>query len=147
MLNQIIWYLIRCYTYIVMNINNFIKQNKSDICNSISDQNFSIIEKNELKLIYYPLFEKTSYSFIQIILTLNNNSYELKLKPYFVVGNNILKQDFVKWLMKTNYNIEINDTDDYEINIIDNNVNQIFITKNDYIKLNKDNYLKKSHSN
>ena len=74
-------------------------------------------------------------------LLYNNKTYDLTkaLKPYYVVGNEILDKKFIQWIMYTEYDIV--NTEKYTINLIDNNVNmkQIDETNSIFI-INKDTY-------
>ena len=60
----------------------------------------------------------------------------LELKPFFIDRSRILDNKFLIWFMNKyfNYNVQ----SDYQLNIIDNNVNMDYLTNKDYIVLRND---------
>lgn len=73
--------------------------------------------------------------FLQIILSFNGKETEIqnKIKNYLVEKNILFEYDFLKWFMDYNYNIKIDK--DYEISIMDNNINLFTIKKGQSIKI------------
>ena len=74
-----------------------------------------------------------SKPFMQIEYKDKDNKIEIQneILNYYVEGNVILDYDFVKFIMKENYGIDI--LDDYEIIILDENVKMLTIKKNEYV--------------
>ena len=60
----------------------------------------------------------------------------LELKPFFIDRSRILDYKFLKWFMNKYFKYDIHD--DYQLNIIDNNVNMECLTNKDYIVLRND---------
>ena len=99
------------------------------------------IEKNN-KIRYKRIFsvdEKVddvnvvSKPFMQIEYKDSENKIEIQndILSYYVEGNKILDYDFVRFIMKENYGIDV--LDDYEIIILDENVKMLTIKKNEYV--------------
>ena len=85
--------------------------------------------------------EASNVKFILIEFVSGKTSITLQFKTenesYYVVGN-VFNTKFINYFMKIQYNIDV--TDDYTLNIIDHNVQNITFDKNTTIKINKDNY-------
>lgn len=85
--------------------------------------------------------ERSNVRFILIEFVSGKTSITLQFKTeiesYYVVGN-VFNTKFIKYFMKTQHNIDL--TDDYTLNILDNNVKNITFDKNTTIKINKDSY-------
>ena len=60
----------------------------------------------------------------------------LELKPFFIDRSRILDCKFLKWFMNKYFKYDIED--DYQLNIIDNNVNMECLNNKDYIVLRND---------
>ena len=60
----------------------------------------------------------------------------LELKPFFIDRSRILDNKFLIWFMNKYFNYDI--VNDYQLNIIDNNVNMVCLNKTDYIVLRND---------
>jgi len=60
----------------------------------------------------------------------------LELKPFYIDRSRILDKKFMIWFMNKFFNYNI--ANDYQLNIIDNNVNMISLDKTDYIVLRND---------
>ncbi len=139
---------IRFYTWITMMWQQYAPVNFRDLVNNnINDSYpFAVVGKDNLRqLVYYSDMEPTDYTFISGIVRVNDrDEYDLSLKPFFVVGNRILDRDFIRWYLKLHHRVSISEdeSDQYEIYVMDQNLEQITINSNEYIKLNKDNYLK-----
>ena len=115
---------------------------------TISLDGFKANEFFKDNIIYYKINENeseliTPNYFISCFIKMNNKDYELKLDDrnmnFFVSGNKILDYNFVKWLFGIKYDISKFD-DDYKITILDNNVNEIELTKLNYIILDNSRY-------
>ena len=61
----------------------------------------------------------------------------LKLKPFYINRSRILDYKFLHWFINKYYNYDITNRD-YQINIIDINVNMLVLTDKDYIILRND---------
>lgn len=83
------------------------------------------------------------YCFIIVKIKSNDNEYDITsfLKNsntnYYIVNNILFNDNFMNWLLINSYNIDLNN---YEINLIDNNIKNIIIDKSKFLKLNKNNY-------
>ena len=113
-----------------------------------------LVEKNN-KIIYFKdSLEKTNYfykscnfHFISINISFNDEKeeklYSLKLlnpnENYYVVGNKINRL-IIFYLLKQQYNLNLNITQNYKLVIIDNNVNIKTITEKEEIVLNENDY-------
>ena len=139
---------IRFYTWITMMWQQYAPANfKHLVNNNINDSYpFAVVGKNNLqKLVYYSDIEPTDYTFISGVVRVNDrDEYDLLLRSFFVVGNRILDRDFIRWYLKLHHRVSISEdeSDQYEIYIMNQNLEQITVRSNECIKLNKDNYLK-----
>ena len=90
------------------------------------------------------ILEQCNYSFIYVAIKANNKTYDITKilndnnNYYYINNSNILNKTFIDWICiyhldKILYN--------YEISIIDNNINEISINNLQCIKLNKNNYI------
>jgi len=121
-----------------------------------NDKQLKIIKKNIDKQFYYKrLYENDINNlikdnhfffgfldekpFLQIEYQDPNKRLDihLKLKPFYVDRTRILDYKFVHWFMFRHFNYDITNRD-YQINVIDNNVNMLVLTKSDYITLRND---------
>lgn len=113
------------------------------LCDKISDTNC-------INYVYYEKMPNTldyvvsNVSFIRIELEHENITYTLNLKTpeynYYIV-NNCLNQTFFKYYLKNVLNVPINETNfNYMLTIIDNNVFIIYMTQDDYIIINENDY-------
>jgi len=113
------------YDFILIDINHQYKKD-SIRCNNIDDIN--IVNK----------YEYTPYKFISVAIKQDNNSYHIDLTQFYIIKNIVLDKDFIAWYMRINHNTNL--MEDYSVIIIDNNVNQIILEKNQYIKFDNTNY-------
>lgn len=132
---------VRCYTWITMMWSRYFV---TKLNNGSEEYPFAIVGKNRMQqLVYYSDIEETDYSFISGLVRVNDrDEYDLSLRSFFVVGNKILNRDFLTWYLKFHHRVTLSETDNYEVYIMDQNFEQVNISPNEYIKLNKDNYLK-----
>ena len=91
--------------------------------------------------IYITEFEKFNKPFLQIELTEDIESVERKsihkyLDQFYIKGNKVLDNKFLKWYMLYFYSHEL--SDNYTLHMIDTDINMLTINNNEYIKL-KDN--------
>lgn len=124
---------------------------------SINNQTFDlkIIEKTIDKVTYYKrLYEKDLNNlikdnhfffgflddkpFLQVSFDdgIKKIDIHLELKPFYIDRSRILDKKFIIWFMDKFFNYNI--TNDYQLNIIDNNINMICLDKTDYIVLRND---------
>jgi len=124
---------------------------------SINNQTFDlkIIEKTIDKVTYYKrLYEKDLNNlikdnhfffgflddkpFLQVSFDdgVKKIDIHLELKPFYIDRSRILDKKFMIWFMNKFFNYNI--ANDYQLNIIDNNVNMISLDKTDYIVLRND---------
>ena len=85
--------------------------------------------------------------FIQLELIYNGTTYDISLntiKPFLVNKNMIFNKKFVKWFMKTHFNIDIDNT--YTIKIIDSSINMLELNDSQYISIEDNTYSVKNES-
>jgi hypothetical protein len=119
--------------------NNYIKDTNFDLMFLKNTNNLYKRIENKEEIKKDATFDELSRPFIQIELISGNHkeSIHKHLTPFYVKENKILDKLFLKWYVKTFYDIELED--DYKLNLIDSNVNMLTITNDKYIKLgNKD---------
>lgn len=77
--------------------------------------------------------------FISAEIIINDSIFEIDLtnENYFIIYNKIFDEKFIKFYLNYYHNIQ---TDDYNINIVDNNLEVINIDKNKYILIQPNNY-------
>ena len=118
-----------CYEYIIY---KYTLENK--ILTKIL-YNLNNINSNNLK--------PCQYQFIYITLTINNKTIDIThiLKDnnhfFYVIDAIIFNNIFMIWLIECKLNLSF---DNYDIVILDNNMNEIKINNTQYIKLNNDTY-------
>ena len=83
--------------------------------------------------------------FLQVELEQNNKRYDIQenLDVFFLEHNKILDNKFLMWYMNYYYNIILEK--DYKLHIIDSNINLLSISPNQYIILEKNNYIIKDN--
>lgn len=120
-------------------------EKKTDKYNGIIYENYNdylSFINHEKEFIYE--YESSDVEFMTINVTVNENNYFINLSGpinYYMIGNNILEPWFIKYYLKKMYDYEINiDVDDYNVYIMDQNVNEIIIDKNKFITLGKSSY-------
>ena len=115
---------------------------------TIISDGFKATEMFNNNIIYYKTNENeievvTKPYFISCFININDKDYELKLNDdnmnFYVSGNKILDYNFIKWLFRIQYNMyEFNDN--YEVKLLDNNINEIKLTKINYVILDNTSY-------
>ena len=90
-----------------------------------------------------PEFIVTKPFFLEIILEQNGFKHEIHeyLDFFYLAGNKILDNKFLKWYMYYFYEIVL--ANNYKLHIIDDSVNLITLDQNNYILLTEKDYLKK----
>lgn len=80
--------------------------------------------------------------FIQVEVNVNNTTIDVsdKIKKFYLKDNIIFGKYFLKWFLKEFYNFDDFNYNDYKLNIIDNNINELKITNNRQIKLKPSSY-------
>jgi hypothetical protein len=102
------------------------------------------------KICYYKPYENvtsqydiSNVSFISFKVILESNEYNIKLSSpeynFYIVGNEINRQWF-KYYFNKYLNINLMDYVEYTIEIVDENVNFVYISYNDSIKFEKESY-------
>tara|TARA_B110001469_G_C9609881_1_gene303358 strand:- start:830 stop:1387 length:558 start_codon:yes stop_codon:yes gene_type:complete len=145
------WYVMKSYTYGNYYYSRYITPFTKDIvamiykktlnspplrCNS-----FRVIEEDtsKLKKIYYAPHTNSGFRFIQVMIDVNEEKYEVNLNNYMVVGNILFGDEFVKYVLEEQQGVIINN-EDYVVHIIDQNVNLLTLTDDDYLIVKKGNY-------
>ena len=115
-----------------LNESIMILNNINDIPD-INEVDHSILETN------------VNFMCCQLSIKLNNDKLftrTLVINDFFVNSNKILDNCFVKWYCNKHFSTEINlsDVKNYKINIIDNEINEIELSPNEFIVINKNSY-------
>ena len=125
------------------NFNNNLLDNNTYIFHKIKFNNIIYYCNN---FIFFNPEIKNNYcnfSFILVQIRSNNNTYDLtkflknNYDNYYIINNILFNKNFINWLIINYYNINLYD---YNIDIIDQNIKNIKLTSNQYIKLNLNNY-------
>ena len=88
-------------------------------------------------------YEISNVSFISFKIFVNSKEYNIRLSTpeyNFYIVNNEINFQWVKYYFKKYLNINLIDTTEYSVEIIDENVNFINISQNDSIKFKKETY-------
>tara|TARA_Y100000816_G_scaffold276281_1_gene245313 strand:- start:2509 stop:3150 length:642 start_codon:yes stop_codon:yes gene_type:complete len=86
---------------------------------------------------------KTKYTFILVEIESLNKKYDItnflhnNITSYYIIDNILFDRNFILWLKFNKYSIDEND---YKINIIDNNINNIKLDKKKYLMLSENTY-------
>jgi len=85
---------------------------------------------------------QSAFSFNSIQLKISDKTYTLNFnKNQFLIRDNILfDRNFVKWFMNKYHDVLIADDAQYNINIIDHQMNFISLTEDNYILIKRDSY-------
>tara|TARA_B100001758_G_C18407652_1_gene613235 strand:- start:960 stop:1676 length:717 start_codon:yes stop_codon:yes gene_type:complete len=78
------------------------------------------------------------YASYPVALTTNTNNM---LFNYLITDNILFDRAFVQYWLKTYRAIVIKDNQDYDVHILDKNIEEITLTAGSYIKLTHDNYI------
>ena len=81
--------------------------------------------------------------FMSITMNYRDNEYDINLdKPinFNVVDNVILDSAFIRWYMNEKYDIYLKDKEEYELRVMDNNINFHSLSNISYIELKSENY-------
>ena len=132
------------YTTKEIENNEYIQENEFDLMFLKKTQDNDIFYRrieDKSTDIYITEFEKFNKPFLQIELTEDIESVERKsihkyLDQFYIKGNKVLDNKFLKWYMLYFYSNEL--SDNYTLHIIDTDINMLTINNNEYIKL-KDN--------
>lgn len=94
---------------------------------------------------YDVVFEISKIKFISAFITIKlkdeNINLPLELKKFMLIGNKILDKSFVLWYCNKYLKLDIDLIENYKIDIIDQDINQIKIDINDYIKIYENYYV------
>jgi len=115
---------------------------------SYVEDDYKYLQFNDISLnlnCLLPIIPISKDLFIQIEMIYNGVTYDISLgsiKPFLVNKNVIFNGKFVKWFMKSQFNIDIEDS--YKIKIIDDTINMLEISDSQYIYLENNGYTVKS---
>ena len=140
------WYLVHFYTFLNMWWVDICRAFKEESQDNEEKYPFSVIKSNGYYQINYNTIEVSDIKFIQTQIEYDDTKYEIDLNPFMVVGNVLLGDDFVEWIMEHEHGILINNENTYKVQFIDNEANIVTLDEKEFIVINKDNYLKKSLS-
>ena len=84
----------------------------------------------------------SNHNILSVVIKLNNKEYDFNISQFSVINNRILDRVFVYWYLKYKYNVNCNDN--YQISIIDNNINTYNIDKEKYILLTNESFIIKT---
>ena len=107
------------------------EENNKNIYKRLLNKNEIEKEKENFELIQKP--------FVQVELVQNNEKVSIhkKLENFYVKNNVILDEKFLIWFVKYKYFVNL--VDQYQINIIDSNINMFNIKKNQKVRILTDN--------
>lgn len=132
------WYILKSYTFLSMMLNNYAE---SIFKRDTIVYPFTIIKRDGFKQIYYSKIVPTSYTLINVELSVNNKDiYILDMKEFMVVGNKILDYEFIKYILYNDHGVMLTDKDNYTLQVMDDNVNQVSVTSNEYMMLESSYY-------
>jgi hypothetical protein len=122
---------------ILKSINEFIKIYKNYNLNDCSQFLYYILNNDY----------KSTVSFLDCKLIYNDKMYPINVNNYMLNNNNILSYEFIKHFIYTNTDL-ITDSfdkkhffDNYKIYIMNDNICEFHIKNNNYISINKNNYV------
>ena len=80
--------------------------------------------------------------FLQVECIINKIKYDIHehISKYYITNNVVMDEIFMKYFMKQWYDVELDE--DYELKIIDKNINLVTLEKDSKILLGKDEYKK-----
>lgn len=113
---------------------------------SYIDNEYKYFQFNDISLnlnSYLPFSTISDDLFMQIEFIFNGKTYDISLnsiKPFLINKNIIFNKRFVKWFMKTQFNIDVKDEDSYSIKIIDASINMLEVKDDEYILFENDSY-------
>ena len=86
------------------------------------------------------IMNKTDKLFIQIELKQNDRIYDIHeyISNFYIENNEILDKVFLEWFMKEFYSTKLEDN--YELNIIDKEINIFKLKKDEKVILTKESY-------
>ena len=131
---------------------NIIDKSKNPILflKSYVEDDYKYLQFNDISLnlnFLLPLKPVSTDLFIQFELIYNGTTYDISLntiKPFLINKNMIFNKKFVKWFMKSNFNIDIDST--YTIKIIDSSINMLELNDSQYISIEDNTYSIKNES-
>lgn len=126
-----------------INENEIDNQNKLFIVSTTATPNKLIIDKNNICLDA----EISNITFIALYLNYNGVRYNINLKTnefnYYLVGN-IIDKNFVQYYINTVLNLNFSYTENelttYQLELMDHNVNMVFLNHEQSIFIDKDGY-------
>jgi len=123
-------YPLKLYIKTINEVKNIYRLNTDDNCNK--DLELSKMFENKL-----------DSPFLQVELNQGGEKTLLDngLSDFYFNGNKILDEIFLKWFLDY-YNYGIDLEYEYSIKIMDNNINFVELSKNDYVILNNDGFVK-----
>ena len=129
---------------------NMIEMSKNPILflKSYIDDDYKYFQFNDISLnlnCFLPLLPISKDLFIQIEFIYNGTTHDISLnsiKQFLVNKNIIFNKKFVRWFMKTQFTIDVNDN--YLIKIIDDSINMLEITDKQYILFENNGYVIKN---
>ena len=114
----------------------------------ISQENPDSKQINKIHYTYFPKsiddYKLSKLRFFSIELTYNDEIYQIELinnKHNHYIVSNILDKHFFQYYLTTVLKVNVdNNSFNYNVSIIDHNVNIIHLTPNDYLIINEDSY-------
>ena len=86
---------------------------------------------------------------MKIEFIFNGKTYDISLnsiKPFLINKNIIFNKRFVKWFMKTQFNVNVKEKDSYSIKIIDASINMLEVKDDECILFENDSYTVKQET-
>ena len=114
----------------------------------ISQENPDSKQINKIHYTYFPKsiedYKHSNIRFFSIELTYNDETYQIELinnKHNHYIVSNILDKHFFQYYLTTVLKVNVdNNSFNYNVSIIDHNVNIIHLTPNDYLIIKEDSY-------
>jgi hypothetical protein len=146
------------YTKSIKDLLQNYKKNDKNIDKNI-ENNFNIIiytdNKNKNKKVFNDIpsvynYEESEFKFILIEIMINNEILKIDFKTNeynYMIVDNIINKDFIIYFLKKHYEKYVKTVfyyggklDNYRLKILDQNVNEILLDKNNCLTIKKNNY-------
>jgi hypothetical protein len=150
-LTNVGWYVMKTYTYGNYYYSKYVTPFTKDMITTIYQKtvnpstlqckSFRVIHDNNsrMKKIYYAPHVNAGFKFIQVIVDVNKEKYDVNIDDYMVVGNILFGDEFVKYILEDQLGVVINN-EEYTVDIIDQNVNFLKLSVDDYLVIKNEGY-------
>ena len=117
---------------------------KNDSINSQTKYNVVRLDSKSIIPNNYNIkYSKSSVHFLNIKISYDGNIYNIDLgeNNFYIIGNILFDKPFIKWILRKDHNVILDDSKGYICNIMDNNVNFIVLKSTNGIVIEKDKYI------